>query len=484
MNLEDQIANLTNPQEFTHICDVLSADIFKEDFEQIDDNQKDGGNDGYLRSGGRFYARHCFKKLSKRSQKEEILKKVKEDLAKVPDLIKAGYTINEWFFTTSYRMPNDARQDIQKLQEGRNFKIGCLGPAHIAAELLKRPYLLKEFPLLHVNKIDETLQSIEKALVDNSDLTTGQATKIMESGEEVKDKEKIKEKIFQAQAANVSSNAIKENPRKTVSEDFNRVLEISKSDLSSGDISALKIIVYSSKDPVAILQAVLAVVSGYKYSRTTDSEILSLTDIGIDTARAQNALDSEAVLLAEKASVLSTQFCLLDLEGWGSIEMGNRIGLQLMTQEEKDAIVTKLKYLNKEFNALFKEAAEKSVKSNNYLAVTRVFSQIGSAAGQRAGHFKSLNIKERAEAEERMAKSSFMYAKSVCSSAGDEGELVYILHNFANMLGFIGEKDEALGVLTRCLELAKKHNMTDVLAMAKDLERVIKEPKINVAKEF
>lgn len=478
MNIAGQITNLANPQEFTHLCHVLFADIYKDDFEQIDDDQSDRGNDSYVRSKGIFFARHCFKRAQKGKQINQILKKVKTDLQKAQKLHESGeYSIKKWFFVSSYPMPERARVEINKLSKDYPFDIGCLGPAYLASQLLKRDHLLKEFAFLQINKVDENLNFIRSALTDRL-LGTKEVTRMVNLSAKANiaatPVDAIKTQLQSSKASSAKRPGAK-------SRDYTKIMMLSKGKASVEKDKQIKAIIYGSSDLEASLQGVLALVASYKFSRSTANDILNAIDIGIDTARSLNIRNAESVLLAEKGSILSTQFCLLDLEGWGKVEMTNVSGFPIVTEEERQKIITRLKLLNRGFNVVFKEAMEKSLESNDYLAVTRVFSRIGSSAGQRAGHFESLNIRDRAALEERMAKSAFIYAKSVCIRAGDEEELAYILHNFANMLGYIGEKEEALGVLSRSLKIARKFKMADILSMSEKTKRLIKEPKIKLS---
>lgn len=170
----------------------------------------------------------------------------------------------------------------------------------------------------------------------------------------------------------------------------------------------------------------------------------------------------------------------MDLEGWGKIEMGKTIGIPLITEEKRNSIVVELKRLNVEFNELSKDAMQKSLTSNNYLAVTRTFSIIGSSAGNRAGHFLSLGIKERATLELGVCKGTFMYAKSVAVQFKDEPEMAHVLYNFANALGFVDETEEALLVLKEAVGFAKKYSIEDILEKVERLEKLIREPKMRL----
>jgi hypothetical protein len=59
VNLEDQIAQIINPQEFTRLCNAILTAEYGADFQVIDGTRSDEGNDGYLISEKRIIAMYC-----------------------------------------------------------------------------------------------------------------------------------------------------------------------------------------------------------------------------------------------------------------------------------------------------------------------------------------------------------------------------------------------------------------------------------------
>ncbi len=55
MELEQQIRQLNNPQEFTEICNTLLTEKYGDDFQIIDGTRSDHGNDGYVESEKRIF---------------------------------------------------------------------------------------------------------------------------------------------------------------------------------------------------------------------------------------------------------------------------------------------------------------------------------------------------------------------------------------------------------------------------------------------
>lgn len=480
MDIENQIANLSNPAEFTHLCNITLTAKWGLDYCQFDDDQADRGNDGYLKSKKWIFARHCFKKIFKRQQTAAILGKVRSDLKKAKTLKENGLKIEKWIFITSYRIPEPIATKI--IDEGHKveLQVGFIGPAQLAVWLLDKPHLLREFSWLYIHKVGETLDQIQQSLSGKNSLITNNQGEQMIKGSSADDKKTIAA-MTSVSNQNISPKVLT-NTKSKKSNDYKKIFKIVSSPiLDEEKIKNLKTIIYTSSDKEAVLQAVLAFDSLFKFSRYSVGDYLTLIDIGIDAARDLNLLDAEAVLLAEKGHILSTQFVLLDLEGWSRVEMTNRSGFPIITPEGKDKIVANLKQLNLEFNETFREAIDKSFKSNTPTAITRVFSLIGSSAGQRAGHFASLGVHNRALFEQRLCKSSFMYAKDVAVKTKNTEEFCYILHNFANALGSMEETDEALNVLAKAVEIAKKHNFPDEIKKAEELKKIINEPKINLS---
>jgi hypothetical protein len=82
MSVQAQIEIMTNPQEFTRLCNVVLIAEHGDDFLPIDDDRADRGNDGFLKSEQRMFAAHCFKRVQNRSLDAPIRAKMIGDLGK------------------------------------------------------------------------------------------------------------------------------------------------------------------------------------------------------------------------------------------------------------------------------------------------------------------------------------------------------------------------------------------------------------------
>lgn len=475
-DLQTQIESIHNTRDFEILINDIFSRINGTDY-IASYYHGDEGMDGFIPSSKTLIAKHCFEKPlpTKVNRNDEILKKARGDLKKAVVLSKK-LEIKKWMFVTGYLMPTPVYIKLKAEVEAVDFELVCPGPSFIRDVLIQNKDLLQNHPGLQVLHIGEDLEDIKKSLgISVTNDQFNRAGKAVEASQKP-----ALDKAVSIEQHAPSPAVFKTTFKKRKSKDFERLLEIYKYPPSVKLEKEVKSIIYSSSDQEAVLQGVHLLSSWYKYSKETIDDQLSLIDLGIDSAKTLKSLDSEAVLMAEKGSLLSTKFTLLDLEGWSGIEMSNLVGLPIITPERKDAIIKELKNLNEQFNELFKEAMKKAYASNNYLAVTKTFSRIGDAAGNRAGHFMSLGIKDRAIFERRLSRSSFMHAKKIAAQFSDEAELGYVLYNFANALGFMDETEEALLVLKEVVSIAKKHKLDDILVNIERLEKLIKEPKIKL----
>lgn len=187
MSIQSEIELIKDPSRFSRLTILLLEAEFGPDYQAIDDDRGDGGNDGYIFSQKRIFARHCFKKLPKRDLDEEILAKLKSDFAKAVKLRDEGvYAIENWTFLTSYAVSNGVVKEAQKLGKAAGIGISIKGPAYIATLAAKHKHLLSEFPELQQTQILEEMHqrfdSIEGQLprkVSEEELLLGQVNDLL-----------------------------------------------------------------------------------------------------------------------------------------------------------------------------------------------------------------------------------------------------------------------------------------------------------------
>ncbi|MDJ0346990.1 hypothetical protein QMK19_37495 [Streptomyces sp. H10-C2] len=103
MNLQVQIELITNPQDFTRLCNAVPQAEHGTYFLTIDDDRADRGNDGYLISEKRMFAAHCLKRIQNQALDAEISSKMMSDLQKAIKLKEQGdREIDSWTFLSNY----------------------------------------------------------------------------------------------------------------------------------------------------------------------------------------------------------------------------------------------------------------------------------------------------------------------------------------------------------------------------------------------
>ncbi|HEX6977228.1 MAG TPA: tetratricopeptide repeat protein [Patescibacteria group bacterium] len=456
--IEDKIRGLEG-NSFQEFCDRLCLSLFPDDYTPVRPGGVEGDtkNDGYCPKARIFFQAHATRGESLSKTKS----KIKSDLAGC----RANYSgVRRWVYLTNDTLAGAIHKSTDVLRQTHpNLKIELWDHKMIADKISNLPQDIINY-ILDINLLGDS-----KILAEVKELLGGK------KGEGSKD---IASSAEQNQQRDIKVGFTGNKPpsKKGKSEDYKKVVSLYKGQPTKEDLLEVRKIVYSSEDQEAILQAILALVSWYKYSPDTAEDQNTLIDLGIQTALNMKAKDAEAILRAEKGINVSTQFVLLDLEGWGKIIMTNSLGWPVITPQEQAAIIGRLKSLDLEFKELFRTAINKAIESKNYLAVSRIFSMIGSAAGGRAQHFTHLGLKDRAEFEKKVCKSSFMYAKGILINANDKAELALLMHNFANALRGFGEKEEALDLVNKAIKIAKENKVENFMDKAQQLKDMILHP--------
>jgi hypothetical protein len=98
MTLDEQISQITDPQEFTRLCNAVLTEQYGSDYQVIDGTRADGGNDGYVISEKRVTAMYCPIKPERKTD-TDYLEKIRRDIAKAQSLRDSGkYQIENWTF--------------------------------------------------------------------------------------------------------------------------------------------------------------------------------------------------------------------------------------------------------------------------------------------------------------------------------------------------------------------------------------------------
>lgn len=153
---------MTNPQEFVRLCNAVLAADHGDDFLPIDDDQKDAGNDGYLKSERRMFAMHCFKRAQKQSINDDIRRKMEGDLKKAIALRDADeWAIDAWTFVSNYPMPEEVGRHVFKLGAKAGIDVSWRGPGDLALGLRRHPELHPEFPELTIDDLAARIEAVQ-----------------------------------------------------------------------------------------------------------------------------------------------------------------------------------------------------------------------------------------------------------------------------------------------------------------------------------
>jgi hypothetical protein len=165
LNLTAQISLISNPQEFTRLCNAVLLAEYGTNFLPIDDDRADRGNDGYLKSEKRLLAMHCFKRVQNQSIDREVRTKMIGDLAKAANLKKEGiWEVESWTFVCNYPIPEGVARDVFLAGKGYGIDVSWLGPDFIAEVLQRAKTLRSSFPNLQVSEVMDQLQAITDSL--------------------------------------------------------------------------------------------------------------------------------------------------------------------------------------------------------------------------------------------------------------------------------------------------------------------------------
>jgi len=124
--IEDQIAIMINPQEFTRLCNSIFTCGYGDDFQVIDGTRSDEGNDGYVRSEKRILAIYCPIKPEKKTD-SDYLEKIKGDMQKAASLRDTDkFKIERWTFVTPRKLSSNIIAKMEQLGTTHGFVVNQL----------------------------------------------------------------------------------------------------------------------------------------------------------------------------------------------------------------------------------------------------------------------------------------------------------------------------------------------------------------------
>ena len=447
MYLEDQIALITNPQEFTRLCNSILTCIYGEDFQIIDGTRGDEGNDGYVRSEKRIFAIYCPIKPEKKTD-NDYLEKIKSDMEKASKLRDAGkFEVERWTFITPRKLSGNIVAQMFKVGSDHGFAANHLESTYLANELYKNLHLLEAFPQLHITRIDSKLDEI------------------LNHVKQIKNQE-VSTEGYPHGTAFVES--------KTEDSDDNKRVIGLRHDIATDTKKELRAIYYKTKDVVAQLNALIGLLDLFDPLEDAPSDMIELCKSGIALTESIGSNRFKAYFLAQKASFLSFIYINEDMKMFFSIMTSNLIGLPFVTEAQRQTTLSRLRHLQEEYNSDFNVALELTAKTKDILMLAGVLLLIGNAAGQRASAYRNMGISGRYQYERNLCKRSLLLSKNIYVQIGDEEGIANALHNLANQIRFFDEKDEALALVKEAIEVARKIDNRILLQKAIWLEETIR----------
>lgn len=427
--IENQISIMTNPQEFTRLCNSIFTCIYGDAYQVIDGTRSDEGNDGYVRLERRILAIHCPIKPEKKTDKD-YLKKIEDDMDKAVSLRDTDtFKIERWTFVTPRKLSNNVIAKMEQMGTSHGLVANQLEATYLANELYKNPHLLEAFPQLHILRIDakldeilEYVKKLEKEAIPPEGYPSG-------------------ERFIKAESED--------------SHDNKRVREL-RNAIPDDDIKKeLKIIYYGTEDIIAQLNALMGLLGFFDPAVDSSSDMIELCDAGISLTESIDNQRFKALFLAWKAYLLSFAYIRKDVETFFSMMADNMLGMLFVNEQQRQTTVSQLRQLYEEYNATFNAALELTVKNDDPQMLAGVLMLIGNSSGQRSNAYRQMGVIDRAQLDKLLCKRSLIAAKNIYSSLNDKEGVVNAVFNLANQLRFLDEKDEALALAKQLIESAK-----------------------------
>lgn len=446
MDLEEQIGRINNPQEFVKICNTIFVEKYKEDFQVTDGTRGDEGIDGYITSEQRIIAIYCPVKPESRTDKD-YREKIYGDLEKAKKLNDLGRVkIKGWTFVTPRKLSSNVIIDLKNKAEEFGLEANHLEATFLAGEFYKNIHLLNKFSYLSFPRIEEKLDKIGKDL------------EALKQPHTEKLSVPIREKVYR-----------EETEEKKQSDDLKMIFGIINQEQAETSKQELRSVFYKTQDKIAQVNAILGLIKWYDPFQDRDEDMVHWCDEGIRLAEALKSRWLWAVFLSNKGMYLSQIWAKKDMETAYSIQMGNTIGFNIISEEHRQKIITELYAIQKQFSDVFKEALDIGIELKNASLLAQICLNIGQASGGRYIHLNALKV-GRADYEKALSKRSLLWAKELYAAIGDELGVAYALHNLANQLDQFGEKEEARALTKTVIDIAKKYKDSSLLQTASWLE--------------
>ncbi|MEO8186906.1 MAG: hypothetical protein ABI580_06025 [Burkholderiaceae bacterium] len=450
MRLDELIAQITNPQEFTRLCNSVFTDVYPDSFQVIDGTRGDNGNDGYVASERRMLAIYSPIKPEQKTD-AGYLHKIRSDLAKAIALKREGrYEIETWTFVTPRKLSDDVVSEMRRL--GRDAGIFTLHQesTFLANELYRRSHLLKGFPELQAvdlgMKIDELAGSWRRNQLEKSD-----------SGSEAR-VSTLWERIVDGDGHSKLNDILSGHPTKEGK-------------------TALKALAYGTTDLVLEINVILALFRWFVPTDDDRDELLHFADRGIQRAQKSGRTDVEAMFHAHKVAMFTWELTSKLAEAWGAAQMDLLVSLRIDRQAVSERL-QRLQELEAEWRAEATSAIELLSQGGEFCFVAGVAVALGTSLGQVAHTYRALGNDVLASFYLAGCKKMLLTAKDIYSEAGDELGATNVAFNIANQIRFHGAEGEALTITKSTIMTAEKHGDRLLLQKARWLQHTLETGKV------
>lgn len=449
MTLEEMIAQMTNPQEFTRLCNSVFTDVYGDAFQVIDGTRGDNGNDGYIATEHRMLAMHCPVKPDQKTD-AGYLEKIIADLGKATALKRdQKYEIDAWTFITPRKLGDGVIHKMRELGKAAGIRASHQESTFLANELYRRKHLLEGFPALQQIDLKAAIDQLVSTLKARGDAQPAQ------SSEPPQSKAAISDEVGHARLETLSSGLPTPDAK-----------------------SELKSMAYATTDPILEINTMLQLLRWFDPVSDDRPEFLNFARRGVDRARSCGLTDAEAFFHGYQATFLLWDFNT-DIVN-ASFALAADLLLPFLTTplEQNQQQLTRLRRLEESWKAETAAAIDLIKVSRDHDAIAGVLVVLGSNMGQLA-HTQRI-VGEKANADRFLAhcKTFLMAAKDVYATASDDAGVTNVVFNLANQLRWHGGGAEALALLKSVIPKAEALGDSILIQKAKWLQHTLETGKI------
>jgi len=444
MTLDELIAQMTDPWEFTRLCNAIFTDMYAHDFQVIDGTRGDNGNDGYVASERRMLAIHC---PVKPEQKKDAgyLDKIKSDLAKAVRLRDdKKYPIDAWTFITPRKLSDDVISSMRAMGQQHGIEAFHQEATFLANELQRRDHLMKGFPALAQLRLDAKLEEI-LAILRRQPYGTGASAEPEPTAQRKVNDEAGDARLHEL-AAGVPTNEAK---------------------------AEIKALAYRTTDPILEINAILLLFRWFSPEDDSAGEMSGFADRGIVRAKQSQLTGAEAVFHAQKAAMYVWEFNKSLIESHHTDLADMLVPFAIAPSEQRQKRIERLRGLEENLNAEASTAIDLIKGSHDSQGASAVLLVLGTAAGQIAHIQRFIGANADADRYLAQCKSLLLTAKDAAAAGGDELGATNVVFNLANQIRFHGDTGEALQLVKSAIPVAEKHGDLLLLQKAKWLQETL-----------